>query len=78
MIARPSPLGSEHKGLFQMQSADKLTTRVGLFSSVGRISSVDCISSVVLRVVALLGEAEIIPHEITRMRLCAVSGDQVT
>ncbi len=44
MIARPSPLGSEHKGL--LRSADKVTLGVGLFSSVGRISSVGRMSSV--------------------------------
>ncbi len=55
MIAHPSPSGSEHKGLFQMQSADEVTLGVGLFSSVGRISSVGCISSVDLRVLAFLG-----------------------
>ncbi len=54
MIARPSPLGLEHKGLFQ-RSADEMTLGVGLFSSVRCISSVGRISSVDLRVVAFLG-----------------------
>ncbi len=49
-------------GLFgNMQSADEVTLRVGLFSSVGRIlsigriSSVGCISSIGLRVMTFLG-----------------------
>ncbi len=55
MIARTSPSGSEHKGLFQMRSADEVISGVSLFSSVGHISSVGRISSVSLRVMAFLG-----------------------
>ncbi len=52
MIAYSNPSRSEHKrGCFQMQNADKVTSRIGLFSSVGRISNVGRISSVSLRVV---------------------------
>ncbi len=39
-------------GFFQMRSADKVTSGVGLFSNVSCISSLDCISSVGLRMVA--------------------------
>ncbi len=51
MIARQSSSKSEYKGDFlQKRNANKMTMRVGLFSSVGRISSVG------LGVVAFWGE----------------------
>lgn len=47
MIAYLNTLGSEYKEIFsKRQNTDKVTLRVGLFSSVGYISSVGSISSI--------------------------------